>query len=112
MHAVSEREVLRLALDSDLTIYTAQAAKRYLLGELAQAEAVEIDLSRVGEFDSAGLQILLLARAEALRAGKRLHFADISPAIDEVIALCRLGPLFEGMRAPAEKRGEGCDGNR
>ncbi len=88
MNMNQENGTMKLSLDGELTIYTALDAKQRLLASLAQGETVEADLRGVSEFDSAGLQILLLARSEALRAGKNLHWVGFSRAVEEVLALC------------------------
>jgi anti-anti-sigma regulatory factor len=60
-------------------------------------EAPAFDLSAVTEFDSAGLQLLLIARQEAARLGKQLAVPAASPAVRDVFAL--LGMSTDG--APA-----------
>ena len=92
---------IQLSLEGELTIYTAHDTKQKLLAGLDQGDTLEADLSGVNEFDSAGLQILLLTHAEALRASKRLRFTAFSPAVDEVLALYRLTDLFHSLRPRA-----------
>ena len=53
-----------LALETDLTIYNALDAKRQLLDAVHGAETLELDLSRVGEMDTAGFQLLVLAKRQ------------------------------------------------
>ena len=86
-----------LAVEGELTIYRAAELKPALLDAVRASAAPALDLSAVTEFDSAGLQLLLMARREAQRLGKPLHVAGASPAVREVFAL--LGIDFEG--APA-----------
>jgi anti-anti-sigma regulatory factor len=57
-------------------------------------DAPALDLSAVTEFDSAGVQLLLVARREAARLGKRLVLQDASPAVHDAFAL--LGLTCEG----------------
>jgi len=90
-----ENNLVRLALEGEMTIYTAHQIKQRLLDALALGEGLEADLSQVSEFDSVGLQLLLLARAESFRAGKAVRFVGASPVVDEVVRLCGLGALFE-----------------
>ncbi|MFZ1767405.1 MAG: STAS domain-containing protein, partial [Candidatus Nitrotoga sp.] len=54
-----------LHIDGDMTIYTAAEIKDELMAHMAQPCEREIDLSEVSEMDSAGLQILILAKREA-----------------------------------------------
>ena len=60
----------RLAIQENMTIYQAQAQKDLLLSALAGTDSLELDLSRVAEIDTAGLQILMLVKREAARGGK------------------------------------------
>ena len=60
----------RLSLSDDLTIYHALAQKALLLAALDGADELELDLAQVSEIDTAGLQLLILLKKEAQRAGK------------------------------------------
>ena len=62
MNAEHQDSIVRLELEGEVTIYTAQQTKHNLLDGLARGNGLEADLSRVVEFDSVGLQLLLLAR--------------------------------------------------
>jgi len=86
-----------LAVEGEMTIYRAAELKPALLAAVHAPEAPALDLSAVTEFDSAGLQLLLVARREAARLGRQLPVTAASPAVREVFAL--LGMDLEG--APA-----------
>ena len=74
-----------------MTIYTCGELKPRLLEELASHDDVtSLDLSHVMELDTAGLQLLLCARAYASNAGRRLSVANPSKVVAEVLELCRL----------------------
>jgi anti-sigma B factor antagonist len=91
----------RLELEGELTIYSAQQVKQTLLDALARSNGLEADLSRVAEFDSTGLQLLLLARAEAERAGKSFRFIGFSPVVEDVLRLCQLTDWLDELPARA-----------
>ena len=95
MKQEQEDGLVRLALEGEMTIYTAHRIKQRLLDALAVGQGLEADLSQVSEFDSVGLQLLLLARAESFRAGKAVRFVGASPVVDEVVRLCGLTSLFD-----------------
>ena len=61
-----------LAVEGEMTIYRAAELKPALLDAVRAHEAPALDLSAVTEFDSAGLQLLLVARQEAARLGRQL----------------------------------------
>jgi anti-sigma B factor antagonist len=86
-----------LAVEGEMTIYRAAELKPALLEAVRTHDAPALDLSAVTEFDSAGLQLLLVARREAERLGKRLAVNAASPAVRDVFAL--LGIDLDG--APA-----------
>jgi anti-sigma B factor antagonist len=70
-----------------MTIYTAAS----LLGELlpiiqGPGQPLELNLAGVLEFDTAGVQLLLLLQREC----RDLHFADCSPVVRSSLDLCGL----------------------
>ncbi len=89
------RELRRIAIDGPMTIYEAVEHKRELLAALADADGLEIDLSNVDEMDTAGLQLLLLARREALKAGKPARLVARSAASQEVLDRYQLASYFD-----------------
>ena len=86
----TEHGVRRIRIEGDLTIQTAAEHKQLLLTAVDEAADVLVDLAGVSEFDTAGLQVLLLARREAIRRNRILEIADPSPAVIEVLAVAHL----------------------
>ena len=84
----------RLCIVEDLTIYHAMEQKQQLVAALEEAEALELDLSHVAEIDTAGLQLLMLAKREAGRLGKRMAIVAHSPAVRQTIDFCNLAAFF------------------
>ena len=78
--------------------------KRLFLDELQRAAELELDLSRVTEFDSAGVQLLLLTKRVADGSGKVLRLSRLSPVVREVFLLLDLTGHFSGLQvtAPSE----------
>lgn len=89
-----EGGLCRIALEGEMTIYAAQGLKDALLAPLAQCEHAELDLSGVAEIDSAGLQLLIMAKAEAKALGKALVITGHSPALLDILELCGLEGFF------------------
>jgi anti-anti-sigma factor len=84
-----------LQLDGEITIYTAMELKKTILDALEECEqALHLDLSAVTELDTAGFQLLVLAKREAERRGKSLHIEAVSPATDELIRLYNMAGYF------------------
>jgi anti-anti-sigma factor len=59
-----------------------------------QRSPVEFDLSDVTEIDSAGVQLLLLAKNTAAEHGKELKLVGQSPAVMRALELLRLESHF------------------
>ena len=95
----------RIALQEDLTIYQALDQKSQLLDALNGADELELDLAQVAEIDTAGLQLLILLKREAQKAGKKLTIVAHSQAVRAVIDFCNLAAtLGDPLVIPA---GEG-----
>lgn len=84
----------RLVITEDLTIYQALEIKQRLVGALAANGTLELDLSQVAEIDTAGLQLLLLAKQEAARMGKDMRIVAHSPVVRQTIDFCNLAAFF------------------
>lgn len=77
--------------DGELTIVTAAERYQLLCSALASASQIGLDLSRVTEFDTAGLQLLLLARREATLRGATVTLLDPSEAVRAGLSIVHLG---------------------
>lgn len=84
----------RIAVNGEMTIYAALALKDKLLLPLAQCKAVEINLAGVSEIDSAGLQLLIVAKNEAQARGKTLSITGHSQAVLDMLDQCDLEGFF------------------
>jgi anti-sigma B factor antagonist len=85
---------VRFAIDGDLTIYRAADVKALLLDALRQTALLEVDLAGVTELDTAGLQVLMLAKQVAAADGRALRLVGHSPAVMEVFEMLDLGGFF------------------
>lgn len=84
----------RLWLEGELTIYAAPRLKEELLVAVrARCGEASVDLSGVTELDTAGVQLLLMARRISLACGSRLRLVNPSAAAREVLGLCGLTDL-------------------
>lgn len=77
-----------------MTIYEAPRHKERLLAALEEADELEVDLSRVTDMDTAGIQLLVLAKREAARRGKSLRLTAHSAASLHVMDRYALGGYF------------------
>lgn len=83
-----------IQLDGELTIYRAAELKPLLVPLPAGDGAIELDLGAVDEIDTAGLQLLLLARREAAAASRAFRLTARSRAVDEALSLLNLNAEF------------------
>ncbi len=98
-------EVGRLTLEADLTIYNAIDAKRQLLDAVHSLNTLELDLSQVGEMDTAGFQLLVLAKREAQKLGRTMRIVGHSAAVREVIEFYNMTAFFgDPLVIPAAER--------
>lgn len=86
-----ENNLTHLEIKGELNIYTVAALRSQLLDALDAASEIEVDLSAVGEMDSAGMQLMVAAKREAAQRQKTLRFSGHSPAVFDVLELCKLG---------------------
>ena len=85
---------IEVAVTGEMNIYNALELKAALMKSVDEAEAVDLDLSGVSEFDSSGLQIVLLACREAEKNNRKLSVKASSAPVDSVIELFCLGGLL------------------
>lgn len=80
-----------LRIEGEFTIFRASELKQILF---AAQTFTDIDLSAVTELDSAGLQLLLLAKKTALAQGRELHLIGHSEAVIDVFELLNVSGYF------------------
>lgn len=97
-------EVGRLTLETDLTIYNAIECKRQLVDALHTLKTLELDLSHIAEMDTAGFQLLVMAKRESQRLDHTLRIVAHSPAVREVIEFYNMVAFFgDPIVIPAER---------
>jgi len=83
-----------LRIEGELTIYRAAELKDTLLAAIAANDTLEIDLSAVEEFDTAGVQLLMLAKRVATTTGHTLRLTGHSAPVLDVFELLDLSQHF------------------
>jgi anti-sigma B factor antagonist len=80
----------------EMTVYSAAALKRDLLAAMDRHRRAKLlDLSEVTEIDTAGLQLLLIARRHAANDGRELLLVDPGRPVRSVLELCQLSALLQ-----------------
>lgn len=83
-----------MRIEGEMTIYRAAELKAQLLAAVQPRTDLEVDLSAVTEIDSAGVQVLMLAKRTARDQGGELKLSAHSPAVIEVFELLDLAAHF------------------
>ncbi len=86
--------VRKLRLPADMTIYAAAELKPELQAALQQTFCVEVDCSAVTELDTAGMQLLVMMKQEALRGNTELQLVNHSNVVTELLDLYGLAGFF------------------
>lgn len=90
INIIDDDGVFHVAIQGEMTIYTAMEQKNELIEYLKPDYELQIDLSAVSEIDCAGLQLLLWLKQEA----PRLKLIQHSRAVVEVLELLNLASYF------------------
>jgi len=80
-----------LHVEGELTIFRSMELKPAML---STPPLTEIDLSGVTDLDSAGVQLLMLAKKTALAEQRELRLTGHSPAVLEVFELLNVAAYF------------------
>jgi anti-anti-sigma factor len=80
----------QLALSGELTIYCANELRDLLSQALSLNRDVCVDLGDVSDIDTAGLQLLLVARRELEAKGHRLGLQGYGGPLTNLLKLYRL----------------------
>jgi len=83
-----------VTIEENMTIYTASVQKLLLLEALANCQELDLDLSQVGEMDTAGFQLLLLTKREAIKSDKKVRLIAHSKAVTELLDLYNMASYF------------------
>jgi len=83
-----------LRIEGEMTIYRAAELKGTLLAAVAEHDTLDIDLSAVTEFDTAGVQLLLLAKRAAMARQHTLRLVGHSTPVIDVFELLDLSNHF------------------
>ncbi len=95
IETVTDKGACMVWIEGEMTIYNAVEMKKGLEQCLKASGEIRVDLSRVSEMDTSGVQLLLLAKREALRLKRGLKITSHSHATRSVYELYNLAHHFE-----------------
>lgn len=92
MGALADHDVVRL--EGDLTIAAAAGQAAGLLGALDAGRDLTLDLARVVDCDSAGVQLLLALRCSLAQRGRALRLAGVDGSVEAALDTLGLRDAF------------------
>jgi len=90
----SQKAPAVLQIKGEMTIYRALELKQMMMTALAEVEDLEVNLADVTELDTAGIQILMLAKRQAQASQRQLRLTAHSPAVLEAFEILNLAAYF------------------
>lgn len=90
-----QKQRCRVYLDGEITIYQASALKDKLVEVLDDRRELVVDVDKVCEIDTAGVQLLLMVKRQRERLGLGLTLVPHSDAVLEVFDLLGLAGYFD-----------------
>lgn len=95
----------KITINENMSVYNSVAQKKVLLDALGGCAELDLDLSQVGEMDTAGFQLLLLTKREALKANKTVRLMAHSKAVTDLLDLYDMASYFgDPLVIPAKER--------
>lgn len=80
-------------IEGEMTIFNAAAIQAQLLQAMQSGSALQVDLSAVTEFDTAGLQLMVAAKKMADQQQIRLQFSQPTTPVVELLTLSAMTAL-------------------
>lgn len=97
MSVEQEGPVSRMTVVGELTIYAAAECKSQILDAVERGESVEVVAEGITELDTAGVQLLLLAKRMAVKAGKSFRVVSPSAVVEDVLRTLALSHTLESV---------------
>lgn len=93
-------------IEGEMTIFTAAELGEKMTAVIGDARVLEINLSHVNEIDSAGVQLLMLAKKEREKQGYKLSLVDHSGVVVDAFELMGLLAYFNDPVVLTKEKGE------
>ena len=78
----------------NMSIYEAQEIQETFAAALMKFENIEVDLINVAEIDSAGLQLMIALKNDAIKLTKNISFTNFSSEVVDLLELFDVSHLF------------------
>jgi len=90
----TDNKKLAVLKPENMTIYEALEIQALFSTALMQYQNIEIDLSQVAEIDSAGLQLLVALKNDAMKQKKSMVYTGHSREVIDLLALFNMTQFF------------------
>jgi len=97
IEVINEDGLCHMALEGELTIYTAVNYLQAFQEQSQGCKGMKIDLAGVTEIDTAGVQLLVALRQHVIGTESGLRLCNASESVLEVLELSRLTGQFAGI---------------
>jgi len=105
INATKNGDHLKAKLQDALDISSVAEARDTILQILNSGDSIRFDLSSMTEIDTAGVQLILAVRKEAMAQGKECRFVHPSPPVEEVFRALGRGGIFDESVLTAQAKG-------
>lgn len=78
---------LHFILSGEMTVYSTPKLKDFLLKELENCSGMSVDLAQIDEADTAGFQLILFLKREAVALGKSFNVTEVSSKLKSIFTL-------------------------
>ncbi|MCB1849763.1 MAG: STAS domain-containing protein [Gammaproteobacteria bacterium] len=95
LHITNDEGRCQVAIVGGLTLYQVADYKHQLLSECEWASQLVLDMSRVEELDTSGVQLLLAWQKQLRSAGGELSVSAIAEPAAQVLDVFNLGDNFK-----------------
>jgi anti-sigma B factor antagonist len=90
------KDLTTLVLDGELTIYTVAQVKDMLFADKDSiTDQIAVNLEKVAELDTAGIQLLLFAKSVYSNINKNLFISSSNELVDSVLDVFDVANIFQ-----------------
>jgi anti-sigma B factor antagonist len=90
------KDLTTLVLDGELTIYTVAQVKDMLFADKDSiTDQIAVNLEKVAELDTAGIQLLLFAKSVYSNTNKNLFISSSNELVDSVLDVFDVANIFQ-----------------
>jgi anti-anti-sigma factor len=90
-------ERVQIVFPDDFSIYAISDIKQALLGTMKTPLNIDADLSRVEDFDSSGIQMLLVLKKHTMEHQKEFNITSVSSSVNKLLDVYGLTKQLDAL---------------